>query len=128
MPWIGSFLHGSAVVLPTASTINWHLARDSNSIDFRGQLNQLFRKDHCEACKGVCFEQAIKGYVEQYGDDTTKLGDFIENWKSSLQVDHIDGNRYNNDPSNHATICPNVHMLKTQRQKDYLNEYSFGKK
>lgn len=94
----------------------------------RGQLNQLFRKDHCEACKGVCFEQAIKGYIEQYGDDTTTLGNFIENWKSSLQVDHIDGNRYNNDPSNHATVCPNVHTLKTQRQKDYLNEYSFGKK
>ena len=94
----------------------------------RGQLNQLFRKDHCEACKGVCFQQTIKGYVDQYGNDTNKLGDFIENWKSSLQVDHIDGNRYNNDPSNHVTVCPNVHMLKTQRQKDYLNEYVFGKK
>jgi hypothetical protein len=94
----------------------------------RGQLNQLFRKDHCEACKGACFEQAIKGYTEKYGDDTGTLGDFIEDWKSTLQVDHIDGNRYNNDPSNHATICPNVHMLKTQRQKDYLNEYAFGKK
>jgi hypothetical protein len=94
----------------------------------RGQLNQLFRKDHCEACKGVCFEQAIKGYVETYGDDISTLGDFIENWKSTLQVDHIDGDRYNNNPINHATICPNVHMLKTQRQKDYLNEYSFGKK
>lgn len=94
----------------------------------RGQLNQEYRKDYCEACKGVCFEQAIKGYIEKYGDDTSKLGDFIEDWKSTLQVDHIDGNRYNNDPSNHATTCPNVHMLKTQRQKDYLNEYTFGKK
>lgn len=94
----------------------------------RGQLNSLFRKDHCEACKGVCFEQAIKGYINQYGDDTSKLGDFIEDWKTTLQVDHIDGNRYNNDPSNHATVCPNVHMLKTQRQKDFLNTYTFGKK
>ena len=93
-----------------------------------GQLNQLFRKDHCEACKGVCFEQAIKGYIAQYGDDTSKLGDFIEDWKSTLQVDHIDGNRYNNDSSNHATVCPNVHMLKTQRQRDFLNTYIFGKK
>jgi hypothetical protein len=93
-----------------------------------GQLNSLFRKDHCEACKGICFEQAIKGYVSQYGDDTSTLGDFIEDWKATLQVDHIDGNRYNNDPSNHATVCPNVHMLKTQRQKDYLNTYTFGKK
>lgn len=93
----------------------------------RGQLNSLFRKDHCEACKGACFEQAIKGYINQYNDDTSTLGDFIENWKNTLQVDHIDGNRYNNDPSNHATVCPNVHMLKTQRQKDFLNMYTFGK-
>lgn len=93
----------------------------------RGQLNALFRKDHCEACQGVCFEQAVKGYIEQYGDDTSKLGDFIEDWKTTLQVDHIDGNRYNNDPSNHATVCPNVHMLKTQRQQDFLNQYNFGK-
>ena len=93
----------------------------------RGQLNSLFRKDHCEACKGICFEQAIKGYINQYGDDTSKLGDFIEDWKTTLQVDHIDGNRYNNDPSNHATVCPNVHMLKTQRQKDFLKTYTFGK-
>ncbi len=92
-----------------------------------GQLNSLFRKDHCEACKGICFEQAIKGYTTQYGDDTVTLGDFIEDWKTTLQVDHIDGNRYNNDPSNHATVCPNVHMLKTQRQKDFLNTYTFGK-
>jgi len=93
-----------------------------------GQLNSLFRKDHCEACKGICFEQAIKGYITQYGDDTASLGDFIEDWKTTLQVDHIDGNRYNNDPSNHATVCPNVHMLKTQRQKDFLNQYTFGRK
>jgi hypothetical protein len=91
----------------------------------RGQLNSLFRKDYCEACKGVCFEQAVKGYIEQYGDDTIKLGNFVENWKSTLQVDHIDGNRYNNNPLNHATACPNVHMLKTQRQKDFLNNYNF---
>jgi superfamily II DNA or RNA helicase len=93
----------------------------------RGQLNSLFRKDHCEACNNKCLEQAIKGYINKYGDDTSKLGDFVEHWKSTLQVDHIDGNRYNNDPSNHATVCPNVHMLKTQRQQDYLNDYTFGK-
>lgn len=93
-----------------------------------GQLNSLFRKDHCEACKGVCFEQVVKGYINQYGDDTSSLGDFIDNWKTTLQVDHIDGNRYNNNPINHATVCPNVHMLKTQRQKDFLNDYAFGKK
>ena len=50
-----------------------------------------------------------------------------DNLDDKQYVDHIDGNRYNNDPSNHATVCPNVHMLKTQRQKDFLKTYTFGK-
>lgn len=93
----------------------------------RGQLNSLFRKDNCEACNGACLDQAIIGYIKQYGNDVSDLGEFVGDWQNTLQVDHIDGNRYNNNTDNHATVCPNVHMLKTQRQKDYLNQYTFGK-
>lgn len=89
----------------------------------RGDLNKLFRKDYCEAHDNKCFDEAVKGYVKAYGDDIKSLGGFIENWKTTLQVDHKDGNRYNNNPSNLITECPNVHMLKTQRQKDYLGFY-----
>jgi hypothetical protein len=31
--------------------------------------------------------------------------------KSPLEVDHIDGNCYNNDPGNLRVLCPNCHSL-----------------
>ena len=31
--------------------------------------------------------------------------------KSPLEIDHIDGDCYNNDPSNLRVLCPNCHSL-----------------
>ena len=93
----------------------------------RGTLNRLFRKDHCEACKeDSCLTLAIEGYVNIYGNDNRKFQSYIKDWHNTLQVDHKDGNRYNNRPDNHVTVCPNVHMLKTNIQQDYLNNYDFS--
>lgn len=39
-----------------------------------------------------------------------------------LDIDHIDGNHDNNDPSNHQVLCANCHRLKTQENKDFLNK------
>ena len=33
--------------------------------------------------------------------------------KKFLNVDHIDGNHYNNDPDNLMTLCPTCHAVKT---------------
>lgn len=41
-----------------------------------------------------------------------------------LTVDHIDGNRYNNQISNWQTLCHNCHALKTLLNKDHFNRYS----
>lgn len=41
-----------------------------------------------------------------------------------LTVDHIDGNRYNNEISNWQTLCHNCHALKSWKNKDYFNRYS----
>jgi len=47
----------------------------------------------------------IKGYVcEDCGVDDTYNGK-----KIVLEVDHIDGHHYNNDPSNLRFLCPNCH-------------------
>lgn len=35
-----------------------------------------------------------------------------------LDVDHIDGDKSNNDPSNHQILCANCHRLKTKLNKD----------
>jgi len=40
-----------------------------------------------------------------------------------LQIDHVDGDRYNNDPNNHQTLCANCHSVKTKREKNHATKY-----
>lgn len=54
-----------------------------------------YRKESCETC----------GFIPQHG--------------SQLDVDHIDGNSKNNDPSNLQTLCANCHRLKTILNADW---------
>lgn len=44
---------------------------------------------------------------------------FVPEWIGQLDVDHIDGNQKNNDPSNLQTLCANCHRLKTYLCEDY---------
>jgi len=44
---------------------------------------------------------------------------FVPQHKSQLDVDHIDGNKKNNDPSNLQTLCANCHRLKTHLNRDW---------
>ena len=44
---------------------------------------------------------------------------FIPNWLGQLDIDHIDGNKANNDKSNLMTLCANCHRLKTHKSRDY---------
>ena len=55
-----------------------------------------FKKNHCEEC----------GFVAVH--------------KCQLDVDHIDLNRNNNDPSNLRTLCRNCHSLKTIVNGDHM--------
>lgn len=45
--------------------------------------------------------------------------DFKIQHPCQLSVDHIDGNRYNNEPENLQTLCLNHHSLKTQLHENY---------
>ena len=45
---------------------------------------------------------------------------FIAIHACQLDVDHIDGDRDNNDPNNLQTLCANCHRLKTHVNKDHL--------
>jgi len=56
----------------------------------------VYRKNYCENCK------------------------FVALHKCQLDVDHIDGNHKNNDPSNLQTLCANCHRLKTYLNKDWI--------
>jgi len=59
------------------------------------KYGQKRKKDHCERCG------------------------FIPEDKVQLDVDHIDGNRGNNDESNLQTLCANCHRLKTKQNQDW---------
>lgn len=39
-----------------------------------------------------------------------------------LQVDHIDGNKNNNNPANLQTLCAECHAVKTYTNGDYLKK------
>ena len=54
----------------------------------------VHKKDYCEHC------------------------DFKPVHISQLDVDHIDGDRWNNDPANLQTLCANCHRLKTHLNDD----------
>ena len=49
---------------------------------------------------------------------------FVPTHVCQLDVDHSDGNKRNNNPSNLRTLCANCHRLKTYRCMDYLNRYA----
>lgn len=44
---------------------------------------------------------------------------FVALHPCQLDVDHIDGNRDNDSPSNFRTLCANCHRLKTHLSGDY---------
>jgi hypothetical protein len=54
-----------------------------------------FKLDHCERC----------GFIPE---------DLVQ-----LDIDHINGDRANNDPSNLQTLCANCHRLKTKAFDDW---------
>ena len=57
---------------------------------------QKFKKNRCEKC----------GFIAEH--------------PCQLDVDHVDGNKLNNDIKNLQTLCANCHRLKTYRSKEYL--------
>ena len=53
-----------------------------------------------------------------YKKDTCEHCGFVPVHASQLDVDHVDGDRWNNDPANLRTLCANCHRLKTHLHGD----------
>ena len=63
------------------------------------------------------FKQSVKAA------ECGKCG-FVPEHPCQLDVDHIDGDKHNNEPSNLMTLCANCHRLKTHLSRDYDTYYS----
>ena len=69
-------------------------------------------KSRCNSCRNYGYTAFKKGSCEICG--------FVAAHSCQLDVDHIDGNRENNEPANLQTLCANCHRLKTLHNKDWL--------
>jgi hypothetical protein len=81
--------------------------RNTCSKHHKTNLN-MSKKDYCENIDGRLGFKCT----------TTILGPY------QLQVDHVDGDRYNNDPKNLQTLCACCHAHKTHKEKNHLRRYN----
>jgi hypothetical protein len=66
----------------------------------------------CWKCRCGSYRKHKKDYCEACG--------FVAIVAAQLDVDHIDGDRSNNDIHNLQTLCANCHRLKTHVNEDHL--------
>ena len=84
-------------------------------------------KKHCSSCEKIVHNQTSGktstrklGYT-LYKKDKCEYCGFIPIHTCQLDVDHIDGNKHNNDLNNLMTLCANCHRLKTHKQRSPKN-------
>ena len=82
--------------------------------EFTYRSNKLF-------CSRICKSLFRRGktYRSAKGKECNICGLKPEN-TIVLDVDHIDGNKKNNNLSNLQTLCANCHRVKTHENKDWL--------
>lgn len=78
----------------------------------RGESGIRLWDRKCSVCRWGTYTKFKKDYCEECG--------FIAVHRVQLDVDHIDGNHQNNNPSNLQTLCANCHRLKTQMSNDHM--------
>lgn len=78
---------------------------------FRPLCQSCHRKRH-EMCRS-------RAPYAKYKEEVCNSCGFVAVHSCQLDVDHIDGNHSNNDPSNLQTLCANCHRLKTYQNRDW---------
>lgn len=85
------------------------------AMGYSPQGKKLWR---CKKVRVEEFKKRERPWLSYRGTKCEHCG-FIPEHPCQLDVDHIDGNNSNNDPSNYQTLCANCHRLKTYRNKDW---------
>ena len=105
------------------------LKRQITTSKEQDEIYKLYKVEnpHCEFCpqneEGIpmCEVAARQNHLEDSDEEFSKW------WFCDLEVDHKDGDHFNNDPENLQTLCSDEHGYKTQKNEDYLNRYKDGK-
>ena len=86
-------------------------------------------------CRSCCSERKIgvkpehrkrnrgKKPYHKFKKDSCELCQFKAKYSCQLDIDHVDGNHYNNLPENLMTLCANCHRAKSWENKDHLKSY-----
>jgi cytochrome c553 len=77
----------------------------------------------CDTCHKIRYNQSKGGRkigYRLYKKDICEQCGFIPIHKCQLDVDHIDGNKNNEEIINLQTLCANCHRLKTYKQKNFI--------
>ena len=96
----------------------------NNGISKKGFIKY---KKYCSSCERKVYNLRISkkntrrlGYA-LHKKDKCENCNFIPIHPCQLDVDHIDGNKENNNLSNLRTLCANCHRLKTHIQRTLTN-------
>ena len=84
--------------------------RDKNAPSLSGRYK-------CKAVYKKAYNKSLYPYTVHKKNQCEHCG-FKPVHISQLDVDHIDGDRWNNDPTNLQTLCANCHRLKTHLNDD----------
>ena len=94
------------------------------------KTNEYYRNYARERRKNEEFVNREKGERQRVGYKKYKKSyceccGFIAEETCQLDVDHIDGDNKNNDPSNLKTLCANCHRLKTYRERNFKKKKTY---
>ena len=84
---------------------------DCDNLATRKDSNRYDR--FCNSCRKNPYRALVK-------KKNCRSCGFIAVHSAQLDVDHIDGNHFNNDVSNLQVLCANCHRLKTMVNGDHL--------
>ena len=64
-------------------------------------------------------KKSLKRPYRKHVKNICEMCGFVPQHQCQLDVDHIDGNKKNSNPSNLQTLCANCHRLKTFINRDF---------